>query len=376
MNNHRKKFSKRGYKRLAAALAGAAVISSAMLPGLPLAKVQAAVDSNNVNSAPAAKDDSATRPDKAGSPLKAARQQASKYGFDSTRDRFSLQSRTKTAATVLIRTTTGKTYNMELIKTRNDNWRVTGVHQTGREPDNAAGNPVQKVIDNARRFGFNPASDKFSLLSLNGAKATVQVRTGGQTFNVDLVEKSNVWEITTIRGIGNARYPATYIPASMFPYTGVLPSKPVQNAGQTKILFESDKYFGWNWLENAYPSDRTFGILLQDPRGATDSYPAGVLTAIKNIDFNDHFVVYASLGTVSGQGYGIGIEKIIQTGNDYTVTVRTNSPGSGQINSTATQNYDFIALDRSTLGFSDPVTITFADIAGTTLSKYTLSLRY
>lgn len=375
MNKHRKKAAKRAYKRLAAVLAGAAVISSTMLPGIPLARVQAAVDSSNVNSAPAAKDDS-SKPVKGDSPLKAARQQASKYGFDSSRDRFSLQSRTKTAATVLIHTTNGKVYKMELMKTRNDNWRVTGVHQTGRESDSTVGSPVQKVIDNARRFGFNPASDKFSLLSLSGAKATVQVRTGGQTFNVDLVKRANSWEITTIRGIGSTKYPATYIPASMFPSTGTLPSKPVQNAGQTRILFESGNYFGWNWLESTYPSDRSFGILLQDPRGASDSYPAGVLSAIQNIDFSSQFVVYASLGTVSGQGYGIGIEKIIQTGNDYTVTVRTNSPGSGQINSTATQNYDFIALDRSTLDFSDPVTITFADLGGTTLSKYTLSLRY
>lgn len=369
-----KKGSKRKYKRIAAALAGAAVISSTLLPGIPVFKVHAAADSSQAKPAPVTKEE---RFSAQNSPLKTARQQAGKYGFDTDRDKFSLQRRTDTEATVIIRTTSGKTYKMELSKTRGNDWRVTSVRPIGNDSATTVSTPVKEVMDNAYRFGFDPDTDKFSLLSLAGNKATVQVLTRGQTFKVDLTKKYNGWEITTIRGVGNSKYPATYIPASMFPYTNLLP-KPVTNIGQSKTLFESDQYNGWSWLENSYPSDRTFGILLQDPRtsDSTDLYPSSVLDSLKSIDFNKQFVLYTSLGTVSSQGYGIGIEKIIQTGNDYTVTVRAKSPAVGAASLPTTKSSDLVAIDRSTLDFSDPVTITFVDANGITLSKYTLTLRY
>lgn len=368
-----KKGPKRKYKRFAAALAGAAVISSTLLPGIPVLKVHAA-ESNQVNAAPVTSEE---RVAVQNSPLKTARQQASKYGFDTEHDKFSLQHRTDTEATVIIRTASGKIYKMELTKTRGNDWRVTSVRPIGNDSANTVSTPVKEVMDNAYRFGFNADTDKFSLLSLTGNKATVQVQTSGQTFKVDLTKKYNGWEITTIRGVGSSKYPATYIPASMFPYTNLLP-KPVPNIGQSKILFESDQYNGWSWLENSYPSDRTFGILLQDPRTneTIDLYPSSVLNALDNIDFSKQFVLYTSLGTVSSQGYGIGIERILQTGNDYTVTVRTKSPAVGAASLPTTKSTDLVTIDRSTLDFSDPVTITFVDANGVTLSKYTLTLRY
>lgn len=368
-----KKGAKRKYKRFAAALAGAAVISSTLLPGIPVFKVHAA-ESSQTNASPVTNEE---RVSAQNSPLKTARQQAGKYGFDTDHDKFSLQRRTDAEATVIIRTASGKTYKMELSKTRGNDWRVTSVRPIGNDSANTVSSPVKEVMDNAYRFGFDPDTDKFSLLSLAGNKATVQVLTTGQTFKVDLTKKYNGWEITTIRGVGSSKYPATYIPASMFPYTNLLP-KPVTNIGQSKTLFESDQYNGWSWLENSYPSDRTFGILLQDPRtsDSTDLYPSSVLDSLKSIDFNKQFVLYTSLGTVSSQGYGIGIERIIQTGNDYTVTVRAKSPAVGAASLPTTKSSDLVAIDRSTLDFSDPVTITFVDANGVTLSKYTLTLRY
>lgn len=376
-NSNPKKIPKRRFKRIAAALAGAAVISSAVLPGIPLTKVHAEADSQQVNTAPATREtvrEEQHAAARTASPLRAARQQASQYGFDAEHDRFSLLKQTDREATVLVRTAKGKNFRMELSKSGRADWRVTSVRPVGNESSPTVSSPVKEVMDNAYRFGFDPGRDKFSLLSLAGTKATVQVRTSGQTFKVDLVKKYNGWEITTIRGVGNSQYPATYIPASMFPYTNLLP-QPTTSPGQVRTLFETDQFNGWNWLANTYPNDRSFGILLQDPSDTSDLYPANVLSAIQKVDFSKQFVLYTALGTVSGNGYGIGIEKVVQTGNDYTVTVRTKSPRAGDTNLPPTKGMDFVALDRTTLDFSDPVVITFTDSNGATLSQYTLTLR-
>ncbi len=368
-----KRFPKRRFKRVAAALAGAAVISSAVLPGIPLTKVHAEADSQQVNAAPAAREEQ-TSAARTSSPLRAARQQASQYGFDAEHDRFTLLRQTDREATVLVRTEKGKNFRMELSKSGRNDWRVTSVRPAGNDSSPTVSSPVKEVMEHAYRFGFDPNRDTFSLLSLAGTKATVQVRTSGQTFKVDLIKKGNGWEITTIRGIGNSQYPATYIPASMFSYTNLLP-KPATTPGQVRTLFETNQFNGWSWLESTYPSDRSFGILLQDPRDTSDLYPANVLSAIQKVDFSKQFVLYTTLGKVSGNGYGIGIEKVVQTGNDYTVTIRTKSPRAGDTNLLPTKGMDFIALDRATLDFSDPIVITFIDSNGTTLSQYTLTLR-
>ncbi|MEG6586116.1 hypothetical protein [Dendrosporobacter sp. 1207_IL3150] len=372
MINSSKKGQKRRYKRIAAALAGAAVISSALLPSIPIFKVHASPKVDNVSSQTVTKDEYFAAKS---SPLKTAREQADKYGFNTNRDRFSLQKRTDNNATVIIRTADGRMYRMELSRHDNRDWRIDSVRPIS-ESTATLSDPVKEVRDNAYRFGFDTDTSKFSLLSLTGLKAVVQVRTTGQDFKVDLIKRQGDWEITAIRGIGNSKYPATYIPASMFPYTSLLP-KPVINVGETKVLFSSDKFNGWSWLENTYPADRSFGILLQDPRlsDTADLYPGSVIDSIKNVDFGKNFVLYASLGSASAKGYGIGIEKVVQTGNDFTVTVRAKSPRADQTQP-ATKFSDYVTLNRASLDFSDPVSITFVDVKGNTLSQYTLRLRF
>lgn len=319
------------YKRLMAALAGAAVVSSALLPGIPINKVQAA---------------EATTP------------AATVSTTDQTKDTPDLTKDDQSN-----RWTKDKD---NWFRDR-DNWNNR--YNRDRSPGYYLSDPVQVVRDNASRFGFDASSDRFSLLSITGSKAIVQVRTSSQTFKVDLTRDSGDWVITTIRGIGNNGQSATYRPASSFGY-GTLGASTSVPYGQG-ILFSTDKYSGWSWREGAYPQGMAMGVFLTQPK-TVNIIPDNIRNQIYNIDFKNQFVLYAHLGSVASQGYGIGIEKVVQKGNDLTVTVRTNSP---VFNNTATQTKgdDFIALNRGNLDFTNPIHITFVDIHGAALSNYTIT---
>jgi hypothetical protein len=298
----RRKQIKNHSKKLLAAVAGAAVMSSAMLPGLPVTKVFAA--SNETNQTPEA---------------------------DQT--------------------------------SKSKNWS-----------NSSKMDPVRTVKENAYTYGFNPFRDKFTILDQSANKATVEVRTSGQTFKVNLVKTRNQgWEITAIRGIGNSRYPATYTPASFFthrPITGPVVITP--NAPQT--LYQTNDFREWTWYNTSYPADMTFGALIQDPRlRGTDLVPEDIINQMKNVDFSHQIVVYTHLGTVDSTGYGIGIEKITQSGNDLTVIVRTKSPRLSE-SVTTTKGYDYIAMERSLFDTRRPIRVTFINQNNTMLTNYNVTL--
>lgn len=234
--------------------------------------------------------------------------------------------------------------------------------------------PVQVVKDNAAAFGFNPEIDHFSLLSRSKDKAIVQVRTPEQTFKIDLIRHENSWEIKTIRGIGDMNHPATYTPAGMFFYRP--PSVVTVSDITQTIIYQNDNFSDWYWNKTFYPYDMSFGIVLQktDVDQSNRLLPDTVKSQIDNIDFGSKFVLYANLGTVAAKGYGIGIEKIVQTGNDFIITVRTNSPRTANILVTSKLN-DVVSLDRSLLNFEDPITFTFIDQNGNVLAAHTLTKR-
>lgn len=396
-NNSRRKIAKRKYKRLLAALAGAAVVTSAILPGLPISKVHAA--ENTVVAAPAQtgetsdtsknittgdtdktherdrnrdKDTTDAKNFAAASPVAVVKSLAGTYGFDANNDSFSLQWRRGTEALVLVNTVNGQTYKVHLSKD-DGGWTIDSVKEviTGGTSDDAivAGDPVAVVKNNAGTFGFDATNDRFSLLSIAGGKAIVQVKTSGQTFKVDLEKNHGNWVITTIRGIGNSKYPATYRPASLYGY-GTLGAAtgPVVTVGRT--LYSNDAFAGWTWRESAYPSNMKLGVLLTRP-GKTSDIPSIIVDKVDSIDFGRQLVLYAHLGSVADRGYGIGIEKVVQTGNDLTVTIRTKSPLFNTSWST-TKAYDIIPIDRLALNFDDPIHINFVDQNGTSLSSYTL----
>ena len=309
---------KRRYRKMAAAAATAAVMSTALLHGFPVAKVMAA-PSLPVESAV----DEAAVQDQSGGAAEAARERDKDRDRDRDRDRH------------------------------HDRWETRS--------------PVQVVMDKAATFGFNVHRDSFSLLSKTANRATVRVRHDGQTFKVDLERAGNSWVITTIRGIGDMNQPATYTPASFFPGAALLPASAAPAEGTT--VFATEAFNTWNWTEAVYPGDMSFGIALQDPRpaGLATTVPAGVLD---KLDFGRQMLLFAHVGSVSPQGYGVGIAKVVRSGNDLTVTVRTKSPQAGD--KAATKTDDYLAVDKANLDFSRPARIAFVDQQGRVLVTYTV----
>lgn len=321
MKPGRRKGIRKKYKRLVAAVAGTAVMSATMWHGIPLPKAYAA---DNTDYGAVSKGD----------------WQDVKNKINGTVDYAAINDPVK------LTTEASSAYRL--------------------------GDPVYVVKRNAYRYGFDPVHDKFTLLTQSGAKATVEVRTSGQTFKVDLVQnRGKTWTITTIRGIGNSRYPATYYPASLFESR---PGLPV-GAGQ-QTLYQTSSFSGWIWRETRYPRDMTFGAFSQDPRlrGTGDPIPDDVLGILKNVNFRKQIVLYAHLGTVGPRNYGIGIETITQLGNDLIVTVRTKSPLPGE-KETATKAYDYITIDRSSLQPFNLIRVTFIDQNGSILSGQMINAR-
>lgn len=294
--NSRRKHIKHKSRKLLAAVAGAAVMSSAMLPGLPITKVFAAP---NTSQDPLEKEWS-------------------------------------------------NTYKMD---------------------------PVRIVRENAYTYGFDPRRDKFTILDQSATKATVEVRTSGQTFKVNLVKtRNNEWEITAIRGIGNSNYPATYTPASFFTHRPA--TNPVIITPTTpETLYQTNDYREWTWYESSFPRDMTFGALIQDPRlRGANLVPEDIINQMKHVDFSHQIVIYTHLGTVPSNGYGIGIEKVVQTGNDLTVTVRSKSPRPGETVTAATKGYDYITMERSQFDTHNPIRVTFMNQNNTTINNYNILL--
>lgn len=399
-------------KRLAAAVAGAAVMTTALLPIGSAAEAPAAADSSALTPppvqesqiAPAQESQAAPLPgvndnrDKgelrrkgpaeetkhqvtaSESPIKAARQEAASQGYDTRDADFSILSRGDNEATVLMTTADGS-YRIKLTKNDGGEWAVLSIAATGdRGRDNDRPDrdyrhdlisPVAVVKDNASRYGFDADDDRFSLVSQSADRAVVQVRhIGGQTFKVDLERDGRSWDITTIRGIGSMKYPATYIPAKMFTQNIVV-ATPVTLAANQQIIYRTDAYANWTWSESAYPRDMHFAIYRLNPSlfDSADILPDAVRQALAAIDYNRQLVFYADLGSVGYKGYGIGIEKIAQTGNNLIVTIRTKSPS---LNSeTFTKGYDHIAIDRSAVDFTKPVHVHFVTPDGHALSWYT-----
>ena len=374
-------------KRLVAAVAGAAVISSALLPAAVAAEPAAApspiAEKAPVNEAkeqtppPAAKQPYQKQQETAAetSPLRAARELAREQGIRAGWQDFSLEWRTATDAAVLVHDDDGQAlYRIVLTRDSEGPWSIGSIMSlAGNDRADAALSPVSALKDEASRFGFDAIRDHFSLLTKTASKAIVQVRRpGGQTFKVDMERDNGEWVVATVRGIGNMRYPATYIPANLFPDSTVVAS-PITAPAEQRILYSNDVYKDWSWQEKNYPTDMHFGIFTIDPSltDAAAALPVAVAKALADIDYNRQLVFYADLGTVAYKGYGIGIEKVAQTGNTLFVTIRVKSPGLDTGTWLTSKATDYVSVDRSTIDFASPVNVFFVTRQGHMLSRYT-----
>ena len=145
-------------------------------------------------------------------------------------------------------------------------------------------------------------------------------------------------------------------------------------AANEQVLFQTSSYDTWSWTEGAYPADMSCGVFVQNPlpAGAASLLPDNILRAVRNVNFANQFVIYAHLGSQVSPGHAISIAKVVQDGNDLTVTVSTNSP-KPDIASSPTKRDDIVQLDRATLNFAAPIHITFVDQNGIQLTSYTVN---
>lgn len=152
------------------------------------------------------------------------------------------------------------------------------------------------------------------------------------------------------------------------------PVVPQTLAASQQVLFQSANYDTWSWNESTYPQEMTFGVFLRNPlqNGLSTPIPKNVLSTFNNVNFGNQFIIYAHLGTKLSPGHAIGISRVVQNGNDLTVTVRTNSP---QPNNALgpTKADDLVQIDRATLNFAVPINITFVNENGTILNNYTIN---
>lgn len=156
-------------------------------------------------------------------------------------------------------------------------------------------------------------------------------------------------------------------------------SAPPTEKPTARVLFETDKYDGWQWLKGAYPSDMAFATVVSyaEQLKNDERIPAYVLEKVKDIDYDKQVVLFAYLGTTPSGGYGIGIQKVTLQGNNMTVEVRTRSPRPGQpVTLAMTHPADYVAIDRQVVDIWGGVNITFVDQAGKVLSKNRLTINH
>ncbi len=186
---HRRQQLRRKYKRYAAAVAGAAILTGAALPGIPAAKALAAERPTNlpplksVQTAELQKDARTSVSQVVAEKLQLEKRHRHKRGWHEHNHSWPGPDENQ------IRYENGRVYY------RSDNHR-------DRDYVNYLSSPVDFVKDRAAMYGFDRYRDAFTLLSLSGNQAVVQVKKhdNGSLFNI-LLERDNDsnWKIVDIR---------------------------------------------------------------------------------------------------------------------------------------------------------------------------------
>lgn len=184
----RRKMLRRKYKRYAAALAGAAIMTGAAIPGIPAAKTFAA---ENLSTSPASAIEQTTTPD--------TTRLLRRLGWHEHVDSWPSPNETQGL------------YKDGRIYYRSDNNRYND--QDRYYDTNDLNSPLEYALSYAANYGFDQNLDSFSLLFQSNDQATVQIikHDTGQRFKIDLERNPNGdWTMVALRGIGDANFPATY----------------------------------------------------------------------------------------------------------------------------------------------------------------------
>ena len=186
---HRRQQLRRKYKRYAAAVAGAAILTGAVLPGIPAAKALAADRPANqpplktAQKAALEKDTRTTVTQAVAEKIQREKRLRNKRGWHEHNHSWPGSDENQ------IRYEDGRVYY------RSDNHR-------DRDHAHYLSSPVDFVKDRAAMYGFDRYRDAFTLLSLSGDQAVVQVtkRDNGGLFNI-LLERDydSNWKIVDVR---------------------------------------------------------------------------------------------------------------------------------------------------------------------------------
>lgn len=166
------------YKRYAAAIAGAAIMTGAALPGIPAAKVLAAESPSAEPSISVKHTTNIDKDKRKGPPGRGWHlHEASWPGVDENQAWVDAD---------------GKIYYRS---DNNDRHRYEYVDYLR--------NPINYVKDHAETYGFDPYLDTFRLLSVSRDKALVEVTKNdtGRTFDILLVRADNDWRIVETRAL-------------------------------------------------------------------------------------------------------------------------------------------------------------------------------
>ena len=332
-------------------------------------------------------------------PVDVVRNNAKKYGFDATKDSFTLMNQQGEAGLSRILVRHGERYYMVTLAQpvgsgNNKIWQVKSLREVRvvekDTPDVGAGviglnydkvinwqqnvdegrelwrlDPLSVAREEGKAYGFTSA-DSFSIVKhyasttlARHGEIHVQVKQQGKDYTMILVrplgsDEGAIWTTYRVSGIGKVEQPPT---------TG-------------KVLFSTDTFSGWNWRVNQYLPDMAFTTIV-DYKAQLLRIPASLLEKVKDIDYRKQVVLFAYLGAAPSGGYGIGIEKVSINANNLTVQVRTNSPRPGQAVTLAiTHPSDFVTLDRQIVDIWGGVNVSFVDEKGTVLSKTKLVISH
>jgi len=196
----KRKMLRRKYKRYAAAIAGAAIMTGAAIPGIPAAKTLAA-ESPSV-SPPSTIEQTTTVDKNEQKPI--------------TSDTTQLLRRIKKGWHEHVNSWPSPNDNQALYKDGQLYYRSDANpynDQERYEYANYLNNPVEYAKTYAYKYGFDQDLDSFTLLFQSNNEATVQIikHDTGQRFKINLERNyDGDWTFIALRGIGDANFPATY----------------------------------------------------------------------------------------------------------------------------------------------------------------------
>jgi hypothetical protein len=180
----KRKMLRRKYKHYAAAVASAAILTGAALPGIPVAKALAA---EGITTSPPISSEQTTMVNK--DAQKPSRQAWYKYSHRNNDDRHTYK-----GDGVTVRYYDHDRYDSNYYTYKGDGVTVRYLNS-----------PVDVIKDYASIYGFDSDRDTFTFLSLSSREASIQVtkHDTGQRFRVDLERhRHSDWEIVAIRDIG------------------------------------------------------------------------------------------------------------------------------------------------------------------------------